>query len=77
VEGMQAHPVISAIVLGNVESYRAPSWFKVKVGEAVVRWRVSAFDEQGRVIGETEWRSARINHQSPTEDTSREPINLP
>jgi hypothetical protein len=77
VQDMQAHPVISAIVLGDVESYRAPSWFKAKVGGSVVRWRVSAFDEQGRVIGQTEWRSARIKHHSPTEDTSREPINLP
>jgi hypothetical protein len=64
VQDLEANPVISAIMLGGVESYRAPSWFKAKVGGAVVRWRVSAFDEQGTEIGETDWRSVKFK-QSP------------
>jgi hypothetical protein len=64
VQDLQANPVISAIMLGAVESYRAPSWFKVRVGGAVVRWRVSAFDQQGTEIGETDWRSVKFK-QSP------------
>ncbi|MDQ6651360.1 MAG: hypothetical protein M3Y84_01315, partial [Acidobacteriota bacterium] len=65
VQDMQAHPVISAIMRGDVESYRAPSWFKARVGGAVVRWRVSAFDEQGTVIGDTDWRSVKIKQNAP------------
>ena len=64
VQDMQAQPVISALMLGDVENYRAPSWFKAKVGGAVVRWRVSAFDEQGRVIGETDWRNVKFKQSS-------------
>ena len=65
VQDMQAHPVISAIMRGNTESYRAPSWFKARVDGAVVRWKVSAFDQQGRVIGETDWRSLRVKQNAP------------
>jgi hypothetical protein len=64
VQDIQSHPVISAIMLGGVESYRAPSWFKARVGAGVVRWRVSAFDEQGRVIGETDWRSVKFKQNA-------------
>jgi hypothetical protein len=37
-------------------NYQAPSWLKDKIGAAVVHWRVSAFDEQRKLIAETDWR---------------------
>lgn len=57
-------PVISAILPAGVGSYRAPSWFKDKVGNTVVRWRVIAFDEQSNQIGNTEWRALRFRQGS-------------
>jgi hypothetical protein len=56
----QSTPVISAILPAGVGSYRAPSWFKDKVGNTVVRWRVIAFDQQSNQIGNTEWRALRF-----------------
>ena len=57
-------PVISAILPAGVSSYRAPSWFKDKVGNTVVRWRVIAFDKQSNQIGDTEWRALRFGQGS-------------
>ena len=74
VQDMNADPVISAIIRGDSESYRAPSWFKTRVGGAVVRWKVSAFDQQGRAIGETDWRSLKVKRTIPaTNDNQRQP----
>ncbi len=57
-------PVISAILPAGVGSYRAPPWFKDKVGNTVVRWRVIAFDQQSNQIGDTEWRALRFGQGS-------------
>jgi hypothetical protein len=57
-------PVISAILPAGVGSYRAPSWFKDKVGNTVVRWRVIAFDQQSNQVGYTEWRALRFGQGS-------------
>jgi hypothetical protein len=71
IEDLQSASVISAILPAGVSSYRAPSWFKDKVGQKVVRWRVTSFDQQGNVIDKTEWRSVRFElgtgarHQQP------------
>jgi hypothetical protein len=56
--------VISAILPAGVTSYRAPSWFKDKVGNTVVRWKVTAFDKQSNQIGDTEWRALRFGQGS-------------
>ena len=60
----RSDPVISAILPAGVGSYRAPSWFKDKVGNTVVRWRVIAFDQQSNQIGNTEWRDLRFGQDS-------------
>ena len=57
-------PVISALLPAGVGSYRAPSWFKDKVGNTVVRWRVIAFDQQNNQIANTDWRALRFGHGS-------------
>jgi len=41
-------------------TYRAPSWLKDRVGDAVMQWRIIAFDQAGKQIVETEWRSLRF-----------------
>lgn len=60
VEDMQSAPVIAAIVPAGAGSYRAPSWFRERIGTAVVRWRVSAFDQNARPISQTAWRDLRL-----------------
>jgi hypothetical protein len=60
VETEQAAPVLSAIALGGINTYRAPSWLKEKVGGEPLRWRVLAFDQSRNQIGETLRRSLRF-----------------
>ncbi len=60
VETGQSTSVLSAILLGGVNSYRAPSWLKEKAGEAELSWRVLAFDQSRNQIGETVSRSLRF-----------------
>jgi hypothetical protein len=60
VEDLQGAPVVSAILTAGVGSYRAPSWFKDRVGPRVVRWRVISFDQEGNEINKTEWRVLRF-----------------
>ena len=61
VADLQGNPIISAIVLSGVGTYRAPSWLKDRVRDTVARWRVVAFDQAGRPIAETDWRSLRFD----------------
>jgi hypothetical protein len=56
----QAPAIFSAIVLGGLNTYRAPSWLRDKVGNVTVRWRVLAFDQSRNQIGETLSRSLRF-----------------
>ena len=57
--------VISAVVLPGTGFYRAPSWLKDRVlkdkasgGE--INWKVAAFDESGKRLGETARRVLRL-----------------
>lgn len=69
VQDLQGNPLMSAILVGAVENYRAPSWFRGKVGDSVMRWRVTAFDEQGRQIGGSSWRTLRFAKIATAETT--------
>jgi len=60
VEDLQGTPILSAILPAGVGSYRAPSWFKGRVGKQIVRWRVIFFDQKGEAIDKTEWRALRF-----------------
>jgi hypothetical protein len=60
VETGQSSPVLSAILLGGVNTYRAPSWLKEKVGDESLRWRVLAFDQSRNQVGETPRRNLRF-----------------
>jgi hypothetical protein len=59
-ETEQSTPLLSAILPGGINSYRAPSWLKEKAGDAGLRWRVLAFDQSRNQIGETPSRSLRF-----------------
>lgn len=59
-EDPQGGSIVAAILMREVSNYRAPSWLKDKVGDATARWRVIAFDQAGKQIGQTEWRSLRF-----------------
>jgi len=60
VQDLQATPILSAILVGGLDAYRAPSWLKDRVRDTVMQWRVIAFDQAGKQIVETEWRSLRL-----------------
>lgn len=64
VEDLLGTPVISAILPKGAGSYRTPSWFKDRVLDTIVRWRVIAFDQQKNPIGTTEWRALRFRKAS-------------
>jgi len=55
IRDLQDAPLFSAIVLDPTLKYQAPSWLKDKIGAAVVHWRVTAFDDQQKLITETDW----------------------
>lgn len=67
VQDLQGKPIISAILSGAAENYRAPSWFRDRAGELVMRWRVTEFDESGRQVGESSWRTLRLGKSSAAE----------
>ena len=50
--------LLFAWLRSNLRSYRAPSWLKDKA--EAVRWRVIAKDQNGKAIGESEFRSVRL-----------------
>ncbi len=52
--------VLSAMVLGESGTYRSPPWLKERAGSNVLKWRVTAFDDAGARIDETDWRSFRL-----------------
>ena len=60
VEDLQGGSIVAAILMRDVSNYRAPSWLKEKVGGGAARWRVTACDQAGKQIGQTEWRSLRF-----------------
>jgi hypothetical protein len=62
VQDREGHAVISAIVRGDVETYRVPPWFRNGVGGKVLRWRVSAWGEQGKLLEETAWRNLKVKN---------------
>ena len=60
VQDLQATQILSAILVGDVDTYRAPPWLKDRARDAVMQWRVIAFDQAGTQISETDWRSFRF-----------------
>ena len=73
VQDLQGHPLISAVLRGDVESYRTPPWLRNTAGGTVLRWRVSALAEQGKLIAETDWRSLKVKNNASATTTSRTP----
>lgn len=60
VEDFNGTAIVSAVLTKDINTYRAPSWLKDKIGDAVARWRVTAFDDQGKQLSQTDWRSFRF-----------------
>lgn len=55
-----ARPVLSAVFPAGAGFYRAPPWLKDKAAGSILRWRIVAIDEGGKVIEETVWRSLKF-----------------
>jgi hypothetical protein len=60
VEDLAGHPIMSALLTSRSNTYRAPSWLRDRVGDAVARWRMIAFDDRGKQLAETDWHSFRF-----------------
>lgn len=52
-------PVFSAWLQPGVFAYRAPGWVTNQVHANELKWRVSALDFNGKLIGGTAWRKLR------------------
>ncbi len=55
-----AEPIFSAILPSTTNVYRVPSWFFENFQTKSLRWRVTAFDEQGNIINQTITKSIRF-----------------
>jgi hypothetical protein len=51
--------VLESVVPASVVSYRAPPWLADRAVDGSLRWRVSALDFGGNLIGRTPWRDLR------------------
>ncbi len=60
VEDIQGHSVISAILPSDTTRYRGPSWLRDRIGVAIARWRVIAFDQQGKQLFASDWLILRF-----------------
>jgi hypothetical protein len=60
IEDSQGKSVLSAILLSEVTSYKAPSWLKQKRDDGRLRWRVIAFDRDRNRVSETTLRYLSI-----------------
>lgn len=75
IEDLQGSPIMSAILVtdptkpDSTSSYKAPPWLKDKVGNAVARWRVTALDQGGHQIIQTDWSAFRFDHPTVTGKT--------
>ena len=61
VADMTGDVVLSAMVLGEANVYRAPPWLKDSAGKTALQWRVIAFDKTGAQTGATAWRGFKIS----------------
>jgi len=54
------NPLLSAMLVSPVTSYRAPSWFWERFTERGANWRVVALDENGKIMSQTQTRKIII-----------------
>ena len=60
IEDLAGAEILSAIVLRDTRSYRAPSLLFGKANTDQLRWRIRAFDANAKQVNETEVRTVRI-----------------
>jgi hypothetical protein len=58
--GDKPSPVLSALVKPGVGRYDAPPWFVAQQQGQSLRWRVLTLDGGGAVLGQSEWRTLRL-----------------
>jgi hypothetical protein len=56
----KAKPLLSAVLLPGVATYRAPNWLNEKSNGDHLHWRVVALDQTGNKISETAWRKLMV-----------------
>jgi len=60
IEDLAGAEILSAVVLRDTRSYRAPSWLIEKANTDQLRWRIQAFDANAKQVSETLVRRVRI-----------------
>ena len=55
VEHRDSSRSVSALLTMYTPVYRAPAWFRERLGTGPLRWRVTAMDERGRVLARSAW----------------------
>jgi len=60
IEDLAGAEILSAVVLRDTRSYRAPSWLIEKANTDQLRWRIQAFDANAKQVNETSVRRVRI-----------------
>lgn len=58
-EQSNGSPLFSAWLQPGVFAYRAPGWITNQAHSDVLRWRVTALDFNGKLLGRTAWRKLR------------------
>ncbi|HUE83906.1 MAG TPA: hypothetical protein VMM84_17515 [Pyrinomonadaceae bacterium] len=64
IENLKNEQILSAILLPNKRSYRAPPWIGSKAEGGYLRWRVIALDREGKTQSESPWRDLRVQPES-------------
>lgn len=75
IEDLLAKPVLAALVQPGAGIYQAPPWLKDKAGSGLLRWRVVALDQSGKLLVETAWQGLRLqlNPQQPSPPSTKTP----
>jgi hypothetical protein len=53
ISDLQSQNILSAVLLPEVRTYRAPSWLRKQVGDRTLQWQVIAFGADGKILNET------------------------
>jgi hypothetical protein len=59
VENASGAEILSAVLLRDTRVYRAPSWLMRDAESDLLRWRVAAYDANGRTLNQTPVRTLR------------------
>lgn len=63
VQTADGRPVLAALVVRGIGTYRAPSWLRQRAPDEHLRWRVTALSATGNVLRASDWRAFTLKRQ--------------